>query len=397
MRMIEAVARDARMREALRPLHEERGKLWAQMARGELATPIWSALARAGAFSAILQEAPVAGSPQAGSLAGLAGAAAAMCALGEAGYLVLFPALTIAGSACIERYGAATLRREVLPEVAAGARRICFGVTEARAGFNVLEIDATARAEGDGYLLSGEKSYVSGFDVAHEMLFLARTRPLAEIREAGLPRTAGISLFLVPTRAAGIEAESLPVHGETMVRPHRVSLRDVGVSRERLVGEPGQGFTALAAGFNLERILLASVMLGAAHYCLARATEHAKSRQVFDDRPIGSYQAIQHPLAEVRIHLEALDLLVDKAVDAFSRGAPLREVEFLANASKYLASEVGLTAVDSAIQTLGGRGFDERSGIIQMWDAMRLLKLSPISNELILNRVAEQMLSLPRA
>jgi acyl-CoA dehydrogenase len=138
-------------------------------------------------------------------------------------------------------------------------------------------------------------------------------------------------------------------------------------------------------------------MLGAAHYCLARATEHAKSRQVFDDRPIGSYQAIQHPLAEVRIHLEALDLLVDKAVDAFSRGAPLREVEFLANASKYLASEVGLTAVDSAIQTLGGRGFDERSGIIQMWDAMRLLKLSPISNELILNRVAEQMLSLPRA
>lgn len=392
--MLEAMTRDARLREAIHPLHEERDHLWAQMARGEFAAPIWSALTHAGAFSAIVEGAPVSASPP---LTGIARAAAAMCALGEAGFLVLFPALTIAGSACIERHGSAALRSELLPEVAAGARRICFGVTEARAGFNVIEIDAAARAEGEGYSLSGEKSYVSGFDVAHEMLFLARTRPLTEVLAAGLPRTAGISLFLVPTGAEGIEAESLPVHGETMVRPHRVALRDVRVGRERLVGEPDQGFTALAAGFNLERILLASVALGAARYCLAKAVEHAASRRVFGDRLIGSYQAIQHPLADVRIHVETLDLLVDKAVAAFSRGAPLREVEFLANASKYLASEVGLKAVDSAIQTLGGLGFDERRGIIQMWDAMRLLKLSPISNELILNRISEQMLSLPRS
>ncbi|KYG06590.1 hypothetical protein BE21_03090 [Sorangium cellulosum] len=378
------------LREALRPVYEDRGRLWAQMSRGEFAEPIWTALACAGAFRAILDEAP-GEEPR-----GLAYAALAMRALGEAGFLALFPALTIAGSACILRHGSPALRAELLPEVAAGARRICFGVTESRAGFNVLETDTVARADGEEYLLSGEKSYVSGFDVAHEMLVIARTRPLEEVVRAGLPRTAGISLFLVPTGSDGLESELLPVRGECLVHPHRVAMHDVRVPRERLVGAPDQGFAALASGFNLERILIASAMLGAAHHCLAAAVERARGRKVFGDRPIGSYQAIQHPLADVRIRLEAVELLIDKAVRAFSEGAPVKETEFLANSAKYLASDVGLAAVDCAIQTLGGLGFDERHGIIQMWDAMRLLKLSPISNELILNRVGEQMLSLPR-
>jgi acyl-CoA dehydrogenase len=375
------------LREAMRPLYDERERLWAQMARGEFVEPLWGALTRAGTFAAA----------QAGASRGLPRAAAALEALGEAGFLVLFPAITIAGAACVEKHGAPALRETMLPAVATGSCRICFGVTEARAGFNLLEVESTARADGDAYVLSGEKCFVSGFDVAHEMLFLARTRSLDEVVGAGLPRAAGLSLFLVPTGAAGARAEALPIRGENMVRPHLVTLREVRVPRERLIGEPDQGFAALAAGFNIERILMASVMLGAARHCLDAAVGRARNRKVFDGQPIGSYQAIQHPLADVRIRLASLELLVDKAVRAVIEGAPVREIEFLANAAKYLASEVGLKAVDCALQTFGGHGFDERQGIIQMWDAMRLLKISPISSELILNRVGSQILGLPRA
>ncbi len=380
-----AVAR-AEVREALRPLYEGRERLWAQMARGEFAEPLWSALVRAGAFAT-----------PANAPGGLARASVALEALGEAGFLVLFPALTIAGAACVAQHGAPALREAVLPAVAAGECRVCFGVTEARAGFNVLEVDAVARAEGDGYALSGEKCYVSGFDAAREMLFLARTRSLDDVARAGLPRAAGLSLFLVPTRAEGVRGEALPIRGEGMVRPHLVTLRDVRVPRERLIGAPDQGFAALASGFNLERALMASVMLGAARHCLETAVAYARDRKVFGDRAVGSYQAIQHPLADARIRLEPLSLLIDRACEAVEGGAPAREVEFLANAAKYLAYEAGSKAVDAALQALGGRGFDERHGVVQMLEAMRLLKLSPISNELILNRVGEQVLGLPRS
>lgn len=376
-----------RLREALSPLHERREQLWSQAARGEFPELIWTALAQANVFRSLLPD----GEPR-----GLLFASMALRELGAAGHLVLFPALTIAGSYCLVRHGDPALHRSILGDIAAGRCRLCFGITEARTGFNILETASVARAEGDHYVLTGEKSYVSGFPDAQEMLVIARTRPLEEATRAGLSRAAGLSLFLVPTQAGGVQGESLRIRGESMVRPHRVVLREVRVPQWRLIGEQDQGFAALTAGFNLERILIASVALGAAHFCLRTATEHARHRKVFQEKPIGGYQALQHPLADVRIRLEAVELLLDKASQAFDGGAPPREMEFLANSAKYLASEVGLQAVDRALQTLGGHGFDEHQGIIQMWEAMRLLKLSPISNELILNRVGEQILALPR-
>ena len=164
----------------------------------------------------------------------------------------------------------------------------------------------------------------------------------------------------------------------------------------QVIGAPGQGFAALAAGFNLERILLAAAVLGASQFCLATAVAHACERRVFNDLPIGAYQAIQHPLAAVRIRLEALELMIARAARAFGDGAPAKDVEFLANSCTDLAYEIGTRAVDSAMQTLGGAGFDERNGLVQMWECIRLLRLSPISNELILNRVGSQILGLPR-
>jgi acyl-CoA dehydrogenase len=378
------------VREAFEPLRAERQQVWQQIRAGAFPEALWSAVVRAGAFHAVL------GDHAAEAPGGFARAAAALREMGAAGFLAYFPALTLVGSYCIDRHGGPTLRDSVLREVVAGRCRLCFAVTESRAGFNVLEMDTSARADGDDYVLDGEKSYVSGFNFAHEMLVPARTRSLAEVTDTGLPRTAGVSLFLVSTQAEGVHGEALPVRGEGMVRPHRVVLRGVRVPRARVVGAPDQGFAALATGFNLERILMAAAVLGGAHFALATAVAYACERRVFHDQPIGAYHAIQHPLADVRIRLETLELLIDKAVRAFTDGAPLKDVEFLANSSKYLAHEIGTKAVDSAIQTLGGLGFDERHGLIQMWECIRLLHLSPLSNELILSRVGSQMLGLPR-
>jgi alkylation response protein AidB-like acyl-CoA dehydrogenase len=130
---------------------------------------------------------------------------------------------------------------------------------------------------------------------------------------------------------------------------------------------------------------------------LQRAVEYAKQRCVFGERPIGSYQAIQHPLADVKIRQEAVRLTVYKAAWAYDKNLPPQEVMFLANSSKYLAAELILMAVDRAIQTYGGAGFVEDNFLILLWDSARLLKTAPLSNEMILNLTAEHILGLPRS
>src|SRR4051812_21681308 len=249
--MNEPTQQDASVREAFAALRADRQQVWQQVRAGTFPEALWDAMVRTGAFHAVLTD------HAADAPGGVARASAALRELGAAGFLAYFPALTLVGAFCLDRHGAPELRSAVLRDVIGGTCRLCFAVTESRAGFNVLETATMARADGDDYVLDGEKSYVSGWNFAHEMLVIARTRSLAEVADAGLPRTAGISLFLVPTRAAGVVGEMLPVRGEGIVRPHRVVMRGVRVARNRVVGAPGEGFAALAAGFNLERILMA--------------------------------------------------------------------------------------------------------------------------------------------
>ena len=149
--------------------------------------------------------------------------------------------------------------------------------------------------------------------------------------------------------------------------------------------------------FNPERTLAAAMALGISRYCLELACEHARGRKVFGDTPIGAYQAVQHPLADVAARQQAARLMVHRAAASFDREAPVAEQAASANAAKYLASELALRSVDAAIDAFGGKGFDERHGIIHLWEAARLLKTSPISNALILNQIAVRELGLPRS
>lgn len=352
---------------------------------------LWQTAARAGLLGALVPR------RFGGDERGLLAAALGFEEMGASGLASAFPVLTVLAAQSILDGGHERVRESLLPRIAAGAIKIALGVTEEKAGFNTFAIETSARRDGDDYVLDGSKNYLSGADLAGFLLVVARTRTLAEVRAAGLPKTVGLSVFLVDAEAPGIRRERLPVRGEGAVRPNLVTFDGVRVPVEHRIGDEDAGALVLLRALAVERILMSAVALGMVRFCLDVACRHARERRVFGDRAIGSYQAIQHPLADAHVRAEAVRLLVHRAAGRFDAGEDPTDLEFDANAAKYLVSELGTKAVDAAIEALGGRGFDERVGVIQLWESMRLLRTSPISNELILNRVAQQQLALPRS
>jgi alkylation response protein AidB-like acyl-CoA dehydrogenase len=134
-----------------------------------------------------------------------------------------------------------------------------------------------------------------------------------------------------------------------------------------------------------------------AEQAINMAVSYAKERKVFRETPIGAYQGVQHPLAEAKIQLEAAKLMTYRAAWAFDQGMEPGVVGSYSNMAKLLASDVALKAVDASLETHGGIGFAEETGLAQLWNGARVLKTAPLNREMILNYVAEQELGLPRS
>ena len=182
------------------------------------------------------------------------------------------------------------------------------------------------------------------------------------------------------------------------MRAHRKGLELVGYVHpdvpDALVGDENGGLVQLFAGLNPERIMAASFSNGLARFALGKATSYAKERAVFQG-PIGSHQAIAHPLAESHIAIEMARLMTQKAAWATDAGVP--GAGEAANMAKYAAAEAAMHAVDVAIQVHGGNGFAAEYGIAGLWWMARVLRTAPVSREMILNYVAEHSLRLPRS
>jgi alkylation response protein AidB-like acyl-CoA dehydrogenase len=307
------------------------------------------------------------------------------------------PILCTMGAAAITRFGNESLKQEVLPQIANGKLKIAIAATEADAGFNVFNIRTAAEKQGDNYMINGSKIYVSGVDVTDYMLLVTRTIPLEECIDRGLSKTYGMSMFLVKTDADGLRSTPVPSHGEGVFSQFALTLNDVQVPSNYIVGKENEGAWIMFHIFNPERTLASAMALGMSRYCLELACEHARNRKVFGDNPIGAYQSIQHPLADIAIKLEAAWLMTYRSAMLFDNDAELSNIAESANAAKYLSAELAVNSVDAAIDVFGGKGFDEDHGIIHLWEAARLLKTAPISNALILNQIAEQQLRLPRS
>jgi alkylation response protein AidB-like acyl-CoA dehydrogenase len=352
---------------------------------------VWDAYRDAGVFGSFLPE------EYGGTGLGLTAMALACEESAKLGFGNAIAILTCMDALCILRNGPDALRKRFLPDVAAGKARFCFAVTEPDAGSNTFRITTRADRRGDGYEITGQKTYITGADCAEWMLLVARTTPLAEAEARGLGKSHGLSLFVVPTSAPGIEKRPIPTRGIEGMNQFTIFLDKVAVPAENLVGEPDHGALAIFTSLNPERILAAATACGLVEYMLDRSVAYANERKVFKDRPIGAYQAIQHPLAECRIGLDAARLLTQRAAWAFDRDLDPATVGHFANMAKFASADLALKTCDAAIETHGGNGFSEEYGIIYLWDSVRLLKTAPISREMILNYTAEHLLGLPRS
>ena len=286
-------------------------------------------------------------------------------------------------------FGTEPQKRRMLPPLVRGEEKACFAVTEPDAGLNTTRIKTRAVREGDSYLLTGAKVFISTAQVAQKMLILARTTPL---EQAAKP-TEGMSLFYTGMDRAKVEVREIDKMGRHCVDTNQVFIDGLRVPVEDRIGQEGRGFEYILHGMNPERILIAAEAVGLGRAALRRATQYAKDRVVFD-RPIGKNQAIQHPLAQCWMELEAAWLMVMKAASLYDAGKPCGAE---ANAAKYLAGEAGFNACQTAVMTHGGYGYAKEYHVERYLREVMISRLAPISPQLVLCFIAEKVLGLPKS
>ena len=206
-------------------------------------------------------------------------------------------------------------------------------------------------------------------------------------------KTAGMTLLLADLQKPEVAISPIPKLGRNAVRTCEVVYENLEVKLSDRVGEEGKGFRYLLDGLNAERILIAAESLGIGRAALRRAVRYANERVVFD-RPIGKNQGIAFPLAEAKTKLDAAELMIKKAAWKLDNDLPCGTE---ANMAKWLAAEAGFFAADAAVQTHGGFGYAREYHVERYWREARLMKLAPISQEMILNFIAEHELGLPRS
>jgi len=289
------------------------------------------------------------------------------------------------------RHGSAAQKAEWLPRIATGALRLqAFGVTEPSAGTDTTAIRTIARREGDRYIVNGQKVWTSRVEHSDLMLLLARTTPRGDVAK----RTEGISVFLVDLREARGKGVSIrPIRTMMNHATTEVFFDNLEVPARNLIGEEGKGFRYILDGMNAERILIAAECIGDARWFIAKASDYAKTRIVFN-RPIGQNQGVQFPIARAYAASEAAALMVERAATLYEAGTACGKE---ANMAKLLAADASWQAADMCIQTHGGFGFAEEYDVERKFRETRLYQVAPISTNLILAYLAEHVLGLPRS
>lgn len=304
-----------------------------------------------------------------------------------AGLLMIVVSPAICGTV-IGRYGTDTQKSRWLTRLADGSAIMAFGITEPDAGSNAHRITTTARRDGDDWLLTGRKIYISGVDQADAVLIVART----EDARTGRLKPA---LFIVPTDADNFEKRPIEMDLTIPDRQFMLFLDDVRLPAEALVGSEDAALMQLFAGLNPERILGAAMAVGMGRYALDRAVAYAGQRTVWKT-PIGAHQGIAHPLARAKIELELAKVMMQKAAVLYDSGDDLGAAE-AANMAKYAAAEAAINALDQAVHIHGGGGLTKEYGLAAMLGAARIARIAPVSREMIFNYVAEHSLGLPKS
>ena len=286
-------------------------------------------------------------------------------------------------------FGTEEQRQRMIPPVLSGEDLICFAVTEPNTGLDTTKLKTRAERRDGGYLVNGEKIWISVARQANKMMLLARTTPLDQVKR----KTEGLSLFFTDLDRTKIEVREIRKMGRHSVDSNMLYISDLWIPEEDRIGAEGEGFRHILHGLNPERILIGAEAIGLGRVAIKRAARYARERIVFD-RPIGMNQGIQHPLAKCWAQLEAANLMVLKAATLFDKGL---DCAVEANAGKYLAAEAGFEACHTAMLTLGGMGYAQEYHVERYLREVLIPRTAPVSPHMILNFLAEKVLDLPKS
>ncbi len=386
--MLDPSSQEALIREFVRQVARKYGRdYWLARAReGKFTHELWQELAAGGYLGMMIPE------EYGGGGLGMREMAVFIEEMGRQGIpLLLIVVGSVMDAVLIAQHGSQSLKERFLPPLARGETKLCFALTEPTAGSNSFRISTLARAEGDDYVLNGQKMFISGADESDHLLVVARTAPFDQVQD----KREGLSLLIVDRSAPGVTLQPLEMgvlHPETQFA---VYFDDVRVPRRDLVGEEGKGSRYLFDALNPERISAAAVAVGLGQFVLEKAVAYARERVVFD-KPIGAHQGLQHPLAEAKTHLELAALMTRYAAQVFDGGDKVTAAAY-ANMAKFAAAEAATEACDLAIEVHGGSGFSTDVDLITVWPFIRMLRTVPVSREMVLNYIGEHVLGLPRS
>lgn len=308
-------------------------------------------------------------------------------ARGDVSLAATFMANQFGGAQVLSAHGTPAQRQRYLPDVCSGAVMFAFAVTEPDGGTDVLSVMRTrAERDGTGWRLNGSKMYTTGATYSQYILVLART----EAESAR--KSEGLTLFIVPHDAPGVEIQKLETISMRASETTQTFYSDVRLSDDDVVGEPGKGFKLLLGSLNNERILMSALCNGIAAQALEEAIEYARNRHAFG-RPIGAFQALQHELARCATRLEASRLLSRHAAELLERDLPCQAEAAMA---KLTASELAWDTALAGTRLMGGLGISlehpMQRYLRNAWPGMN----GPMTNEQALNIIGES-LGLPRS
>jgi butyryl-CoA dehydrogenase len=283
----------------------------------------------------------------------------------------------------LAQFGSDSQRERWLRALASGEALGAFALSEEHAGSDAANQQTVARLDGDGYVIQGRKVWVANAEAADLCIVFAATRP-------GL-RGRGVSAFLVPTDTPGLiktsSGESLGVRGLGCMD---LTLEDVRVSADALLGAPGEGFRIAMWALDGGRVAIAAQALGVGQAALGEALAYAKAHEAFG-QPIGNYQAIQWMLADMATDLDAARMLTLKAANSRGREIASAAVTLDASMAKLFASEAAHRTADKAMQILASRGYRRGSVVERLFRDVRATEIYQGTSEVQRMVIAEHV------
>lgn len=302
----------------------------------------------------------------------------------------LFMCNPIFGGLTISRYGTPEMRETLIPGLISGDICFCMALTEPNAGSNTLEMSSYAAPDGDGFRLSGQKIWITNVDVSDKMLVVARTRKYEQVKR----RSDGISLFLIDSKREGIVHRPIEKLGTNTQSSSIVFFDNVRIERNEVIGELHDGWRALLDVLNTERLVTTAGLIGTIELAIRLAVDYANERKIFGNTPISAYQGLQFPLAQAYAEMECARIMNRHAAALFDAGQPYGSH---ANIAKLIAAQACSAATERAMQTMGGMGYSREFHVERLWRDCRLFRFAPVSEEMILNYIAQHELGMKRS